>query len=121
MRLLSKEKLKHNIEKIATFDLINNNLFGSSYFVYQNGEVVLKEHFGYTSIDGKEQVDDATIYRLASMTKPITAVAILILVDRGLISLDESVSKYIPEFEDIHVITSDGADLGKTKTPVTNI
>ena len=46
MRLLSKEKLKHNIEKIATFDLINNNLFGSYYFVYQNGEVVLKEHFG---------------------------------------------------------------------------
>ena len=119
MRLLSKEKLKHNIEEIATFDLTNNNLFGSSYFVYQNGEVVLKKHFGYTSIDGKEQVDDTTIYRLASMTKPITAVAILILVDRGLISLDEPVSKYIPEFEDIHIITSDGTDLGKTKTPVT--
>ena len=53
------------------------------------------------------------------MTKPITAVAILILVDRGLISLDEPVSKYIPEFEDIHIITPDGTDLGKTKTPVT--
>ena len=119
MRLLNKEKLKHNVERIATFDLTNNNLFGSSYFVYQNGEVVLKKHFGYASIDGKEQVDDTTIYRLASMTKPITVVAILILVDRGLISLDEPVSKYIPEFEDIHIITSDGADLGKTKTPVT--
>ena len=119
MRLLNKEKLKHNIEEIATFDLTNNNLFGSSYFVYQNGEVVLKKHFGHISIDGKDPVDDTTIYRLASMTKPITAVAILILVDRGLISLDEPVSKYIPEFEDIHIITSDGADLGKTKTPVT--
>ena len=119
MRLIDECKLRHNIEEIAKYDLDNNNLFGSSYFVYQNGEVVFKKHFGYTSIDGKEKVDDTTIYRLASMTKPITSIAILILLDRGLISLDDPVSKYIPEFENIHVITSDGVDLGKTKTPVT--
>ena len=57
MRLLNKEKLKHDIEEIATFDLTNNNLFGSSYFVYQNGEVVLKKHFGHTSIDGGSGID----------------------------------------------------------------
>jgi len=92
---------------------------GSSYFVWQNESVIFKKHFGYADFTKNKKVDDNTIYRLASMTKPITAVAILILVDRGLISLDGPVSKYIPEFEDIHVITSDGADFGKTKTPVT--
>jgi len=119
MRLLDEHKLKHHIAEIAKYDLDNNNVFGSSYFVWQNENVVLKKHFGYADYAGNKKVDDNTIYRLASMTKPITAVAILILVDKGLISLDEPVSKYLPEFEDIHVISPDGTDLGKTKTPVT--
>ena len=119
MKLLDKSKLGHNIDEIAEFDLDNNNVVGSSYFVYQKGNVILKKHFGNTDINGSKKVGDGTIYRLASMTKPITAVAILILVDRGLISLDDPVSKYIPEFEDIHIKTTDGIDLGKTKTPVT--
>lgn len=119
MKLLDKEKLTKNIERIANYDLVNNNLFGSSYSVYQNGTEVLNKHFGKTNIDGTEAVDDNTIYRLASMTKPITAVAILILSDRGLISLEDPVSKYIHSFENIHIITSDGHDLGVCKTPVT--
>ncbi len=87
--------------------------------MYQNGSVVLKKHFGNTSLDGYRDVTDDTIYRLASMTKPITAVAILILVERGLISLSDSVSKFLPEFEDIHIVSDNGTDLGKTNTPVT--
>ncbi len=119
MKLLDKAKLKQNIQEIAKYDLENQNLFGSSYFVSQNGTEILKEHFGVTGLDEAQKVDDGTIFRLASMTKPITAAAILILVDRGLVSLDDPVSKFFPEFNDIHVITKDGVDLGKTKTPVT--
>ncbi len=119
MRLLDKEKLKNNIEKIATYDLKENNVFGSSYFVMQNGEVVFKKHFGTTGIDGKNKVDDGTIYRLASMTKPITSVAILILSERGLVSLEDPVCKYLPELRDIHITAEDGTDLGVTKTKIT--
>ena len=119
MKLLDKEKLEYNINRIAEYDLKNNNLFGSSYFVYQNGKTVLKKHFGTTDAEGQNKVDDNTIYRLASMTKPITSVAILILADRGLISLNDPVSKFLPEFEDIHIITEDGVDLGKCKKNIT--
>ena len=119
MRFIDYGKLKHNIEEIAKYDLDNNNVFGSSYFVWQNESIAFKEHFGYADFAENKKVNDNTIYRLASMTKPITAVAILILVDRGVISLDDPISKFIPGFEDIHIITSDGIDLGKTKTPVT--
>ena len=111
MRLLNKEKLKDNIEKIARYDLDNNNLFGSAYYVWQNGDVVYKNNFGDAKID--------TIYRLASMTKPVTAIAILILVDRGLISLNDPVSKFLPQFRNIHIVTLEGVDLGETKTEVT--
>lgn len=119
MKLLNKEKLEHNIEKIATYDFENHKVFGSSYFVWQNGDLAYKKHFGNVGLEDSEKVNDKTIYRLASMTKPITAVAILILIDRGLVSLNDPVSKYLPEFADIHIITPDGVDLGKTKTEVT--
>lgn len=119
MKFLDKEKLEYNILKAANYDLENNNLFGSSYFVYQNGNTIFKKHFGIENSDTGMKTNDDTMYRLASMTKPVTAVAILILLERGLISLNDSVSKFLPEFEDIHIITPDGTDMGKTKTDVT--
>ena len=119
MKTLDKEKLEYNIEQIARYDLDNNNVFGSSYFVSQKDETVFKKHFGRTGPDASGEVNDNTIYRLASMTKPITAVAILVLLDRGLISLDDPVYKFIPEIKNISVITGNGEDLGKSKTDVT--
>ena len=119
MKLLDKNSLAENIEQIARYDLDNHNLFGSSYFVYQNGEMVFKKHFGYVCEDTSEKTDDNTIYRLASMTKPITSVAIMILVERNILSLSDPVSKYLPEFKDIHIMSADGIDLGKTKVEPT--
>ncbi|MBO7149068.1 MAG: beta-lactamase family protein [Clostridia bacterium] len=119
MKLLDKNSLAENIEQIARYDLDNHNLFGSSYFVYQNGEIMYKKHFGYVDEAANECPDDNTVYRLASMTKPITAVAIMILVDRGIISLDDTVSKYLPGFKDVHIISNDGIDLGRVKSEVT--
>ncbi|MBQ4528715.1 MAG: beta-lactamase family protein [Clostridia bacterium] len=119
MKILDKEKLSKSIEEIANYDLENNNIFGSSYCVLQSGNVVYKKHFGYSDAEGITPVSDKTLFRLASMTKPITGVAMVILEERGLISLDDPVKKYIPELEHIHVITSEGNDLGETKTDVT--
>ena len=119
IKTMDKTILEKNIEKIALYDLEENNLFGCSYIVYQNGEIVCKKHFGVSDWLQKTPVDDNTIFRIASMTKPITAVAILILIDKGIISLDTPVKTILPQFEDIHVISADGVDLGVTKTDVT--
>ena len=53
MRLIDESKLIHNIEEIAKYDLDNNNVLGSSYFVWQNENVVLKKHFGSTDFNEK--------------------------------------------------------------------
>lgn len=119
MNLINKDKLFEIIQKIANYDLENNNIFGSSYCVIQKDEIILKEHFGYRDADRKIPVDDKTLFRLASMTKPITAVAMMILVDRGLVSLDDPIRNYLPEFENIHIFASDGDDLGKPETDAT--
>jgi CubicO group peptidase (beta-lactamase class C family) len=68
---------------------------------------------GVASIGGKPMREDA-IFRIQSMTKPITAVAALRLVEAGRIGLDQSVEIWLPELADRRVLTSPGAPLGDT-------
>lgn len=123
MNLLNEELLKINIEKIAEYDLLHHKVFGSAYCVIQENCIVYKGCFGYTSVDAAKPVTGDTIFRLASMTKPITAMAILILVERGLLSLSDPVMKYLPEFQDVHVIqwvdSQTVVDRGKAQSDVT--
>lgn len=117
--IIDKQLLKYNIQKNAEADINNNNFFGSSYIVKQKGETVFEDYFGFTGPEKTSKVSSDTIFRIASMTKPITTVAIMILVDRGIISLDDPVEKYLPEFSKPHIITVDGEDLGVAQKPIT--
>ena len=123
MKRLNKELLKSNVEKAAQYDFDNHKVFGSAYCVMQGDDIVYENCFGHTSTDQKEPVTKNTIFRLASMTKPITAVAALILVERGVISLSDNVSDYLPEFKDARITqiaeTGEIIDLGKAQTDIT--
>ncbi|MBO5066273.1 MAG: serine hydrolase [Clostridia bacterium] len=123
MKKLDDSLLKLNIEKAARDDFDNNKVFGSAYCVIQDGKVIYKKCFGNTSVDSSEAVTGSTIFRLASMTKPVTAMAALILVDRGLLSLSDKVSEYLPEFRDVRItkITESKSliDLGKAQNDIT--
>ncbi len=77
----------------------SGKLAGISALVYKNGEVVFREHFGYSEISKNKPIGDSTIFRIYSMTKPVTAVALMTLFDEGKFLLDDKVSKYIPEFK----------------------
>lgn len=68
--------------------------------VARHNKIVLERGFGKLSHDaGAPEVDADSIFLLASITKAVTASALMILVDRGLISLDDPVAHYIPEFQ----------------------
>ena len=120
---LNKELLKTNIEAAAKYDFDSHKVFGSAYCVIQENDVIYKRYFGYTSADNAEAVTENTIFRLASMTKPITAMAVLILVERGQLSLSDKVSDYLPEYKDVHItqITdkNEWLDLGKAQNDIT--
>lgn len=117
MKILDRAILLKNIEAAAQYDLERNNLFGCSYFVYQNGETILKKHFG---TDGKgAPLKDDTMFRIASMTKPITAVAMSVLTDQGFVKLSDPVSKFLPEFKNISIIPEHGAQPITSETEVT--
>lgn len=66
--------------------------------VIKDGKVVYDDRYGQIDMANQKPVQDNSLYRIFSMTKPITAVAIMTLYDQGKLDLDDKVSKYIPEF-----------------------
>ena len=71
---------------------------GISTAVVKDGKLVQRADFGFADIETGKALESDAIFRLASMTKPITAAGIMILYDEGKFQLDDKVSKFIPEF-----------------------
>ena len=69
----------------------------------QHGQPVYFENFGVRDVATQLQMTADTIFRLYSMSKPITSVAAMMLVEEGELSLDDPVAKYIPAFADVKV------------------
>ena len=76
----------------------NKELSGASLLVQDAGGIVFRGKWGMSDIAAQKPLEYGSIFRLMSMTKCITAVAVMILCERGSVSLDAPVSDYIPEF-----------------------
>ena len=100
MKKLNKELLRQKIEAHMADDIADARIGGATLIVNQDGERVYKGIF-YDEKVG--EVKEDTIYRLASMTKPVTAAAIMIARDRGLLDLDDTAAKYIPGFAEMNI------------------
>jgi CubicO group peptidase (beta-lactamase class C family) len=94
---------------------------GTYVKIIKDGKVVYNDKYGFIDIDKKKPIEENSLYRIFSMTKPITAVAIMSLYDQGKLNLDDKVSKYIPEFLDTQVYKDlDGKhSFEPQKTPLT--
>ena len=114
MKKLNKETLKNNNENRVNADIDKGNISGSICLVMQDGEVLYKGIFGVKTPGTDIPLSEDAIFRMASMTKPITTVAAMILADRGLLSITDKVSKYIPEFASMEIseLSEDGKLLG---------
>src|SRR3984885_14190002 len=97
----------------AAFDRIENHLReryieagrfpGTQLMVYRRGKLVHRSSQGLADLERKVPVKDDTIFRIYSMTKPITSIAFMMLVEEGRVALDEPVHKYIPEWKNLGV------------------
>ena len=72
---------------------------------------------GFADLERKAPVKDDTIFRIYSMTKPITSVAFMMLVEEGRVALDEPVHKYIPEWKNLGVFQAGTAPAFLTRPP----
>jgi CubicO group peptidase (beta-lactamase class C family) len=85
---------------------------GTVTLVARRGHIVHFEALGYRDVDKKSRMATDNIFRLASMTKPITSVALMILWEEGKLRLRNPVSKYLPEFSEVQVSTTGDASDG---------
>ncbi len=74
---------------------------GAALLIARHGKIVHRATIGLKDIASGAPLAEDTIYRIFSMTKPVTAVAMMALHERGLWSLDEPVAKHLPEFADV--------------------
>jgi CubicO group peptidase (beta-lactamase class C family) len=86
---------------------------GTVTLVARDGKVVDVHASGYQDLDGRTPMRADTIFRIASMTKPVTSVAILMLYEEGKLLLTDPVSRYIPAFRQM-TVAGRGADAGTT-------
>ena len=76
---------------------------GAVLLIQRHGQPVLLENFGVIDVDSKRPMTSDAIFRLYSMSKPVTSVAAMMLVEDGKLSLDDPLSKYIPAFANVRV------------------
>ena len=86
------------------------NLAGVVTMVSRKGKVVHFDAYGKQDLENDVPVEKDTIFRIYSMTKPIVGVALMTYYDEGRFTLDDPVSKFIPEFEGLKVAKEDGPD-----------
>lgn len=86
--------------KILTEETSSGRVLAASIMVTRHGKVAMHRGFGKLtpSADAKAVAPD-TVFLLASISKPVTVAALMLLVERGRVSIDDPVAKYIPEFQ----------------------
>ena len=95
------------IDSIYRIHAEENHFPGISFGIVVDGQLVYTNSYGYTDIDKKIPATSSSMFRIASMSKSFTAMAILKLRDEGKLDLDDPASKYIPELKDLKYPTAD--------------
>ena len=85
--------------------------------ILQNGRPVYSRSMGVREAGGSAPIGENDLFRLASMTKAVTSVATMILVEEGKIGLDDPVSRFLPEFSNLRVRGPDGAEAPAQRSP----
>jgi len=103
--IFSSDTIQFDQKRLDNIDSLSNKLIkekkftGVSVYINSSDKVIYNKQIGYGNVEKTIQLDESTNYRIFSMTKPITSVALMILLERGLLSLDDPISKYLPEFK----------------------
>jgi len=106
------------LAKVTEFfknEVATGKISGANVLIQQRGKQVYHETFGVQDVVSKTPITDKTIFRLSSLTKAITSVVAMQLIEDGKIKLDDPVSKYIPSFANMKVGVEKKAEDG-TKT-----
>ena len=90
-------------------------LAGAVTLVWQHGKVLQVNEIGYRDVDAGLPMQRDTLFRIASMTKPVTVAAAMSLVDEGKLTLHDPIVRWLPEFADMRVLDDPAGPLDRTQ------
>src|SRR4051812_30678763 len=102
------------VEGLLKDAVAKKRVAGATALVSRRGKVLYESAVGWQDAEAKKPMKTSTIFRIASMTKPVTSVAAMMLCAEGKLRLSDPVSKYIPEFRHMSVL---GPGRGKEREP----
>jgi len=104
---MSSERLQR-IQEMIQRRIAAGEMTGASAVVVRKGKVVYQTYQGVMDSETKKPVTADTMFRIASMTKPVTSAAIMMMIEEGKVRLNDPISRYIPEFKSIKVAVQSG-------------
>ncbi|MEM6800901.1 MAG: serine hydrolase domain-containing protein [Bacteroidota bacterium] len=116
---MSSERLSR-IESHFQSYLDENKFAGMQTLVARKGKIIHFESMGFADKESEKKMDESAIFRIYSMSKPITSVAIMMLYEEGKLQLDDPVHKYIPSFKKMTAVVKDdkSGETEKLKNPM---
>lgn len=109
-------------EKLKRLDSFFNAAIKNGYapnavtFIARNGQIVHNKAYGFSNLEKHTSAKTTDIFRIASQTKLITTIALLMLYEEGRLYLDDPIAKYLPEFKDVEVLVKYDRATGKAET-----
>jgi len=108
------------LNRVLDYRVFSGARAGFVTLVARNGRIVYARTSGWADLAKAVPMALDTRFHIASLTKPVTAVAAMILVEEGRLSLDDPVAKYIPSFSEMKVVTSRDEEGGWIKGPLSD-
>ncbi len=113
---VSSERLQR-ISQMLQRRIAAGEMSGAVAIVARKGKIVHLEAQGVMDLDSKKPMAKDTMFRVASMTKPVTGLAIMMMIEEGRVRLNDPVSRYIPEFKNLKVAVAQATPGGRGGAP----
>lgn len=118
---MSTERLERLDDNLEAY-IESEKLAGQVYLIMRHGEVVAHEANGFLDVDNKIEMTTDSMFRIASQTKAITSLGIMMLQERGQLDINAPLSRYLPEWKEMSVAVADnngGYRLEPARRPIT--
>ena len=117
----TKSQSFSNIDSIIKKEIDEHRVAGGTALVIHEGKTIYNKAFGYSDIASKKKMETNSIFRIASQTKAIVSIALLQLLEKNKIGLDEPIERFIPAFSNqkVALIRRDAVQLVDRKRPIT--
>jgi CubicO group peptidase (beta-lactamase class C family) len=97
----------------------NKKLGGAICLIWKDGQIVFQENQGYRNMDTHELMNMDTLFRIASMTKPITSVLAMIIYEEKKLNLDDPITKWFPQFRNMKVLKNQSGEFEDANRHIT--